>query len=309
MKKNSIWHIVWIISLYALLITILYLVVIYKVKWEDRDHNKYLYFYDCGDTFCTTDIKVDNYYSNVICNNKLCPIIVNTKNNLVVLRENGKEYIFDYLKGQIINDTYYYDVYNKVVKFIMRRRRSEKEINEYIESFEIDEDKKNSIIQKLKSINLINDNEYCSAYINDKLYMTKEGINKIKKDLLNQNIPIDVIEYNLKNVDSELINKRLEDIIIKKIKVNKKYSNNYLKNKILNDMINLGYDKNTILDIIDKNIVEDNNILIKEFDKTYSKLKNKYSEFELENKVKQKLILKGFNISDISRLIQEKEEN
>lgn len=107
MKKNSIWHIVWIISLYALLITILYLVVIYKVKWEDRDHNKYLYFYDCGDTFCTTDIKVDNYYSNVICNNKLCPIIVNTKNNLVVLRENGKEYIFDYLKGQIINDTYY----------------------------------------------------------------------------------------------------------------------------------------------------------------------------------------------------------
>ena len=220
-----------------------------------------------------------------------------------------KKSISDSLLKKIINDTYYYDVYNKVVKFIMRRRRSEKEINEYIESFEIDEDKKNSIIQKLKSINLINDNEYCSAYINDKLYMTKEGINKIKKDLLNQNIPIDVIEYNLKNVDSELINKRLEDIIIKKIKVNKKYSNNYLKNKILNDMINLGYDKNTILDIIDKNIVEDNNILIKEFDKTYSKLKNKYSEFELENKVKQKLILKGFNISDISRLIQEKEEN
>ncbi len=106
MKRNNVWHITWIISLYAVLITILYLVIVYKVKWENRDLSDYLYFYDCGSTFCTTTNKIDNYYSNIRCDNHSCPTIIDSKSGAVILRDNGKEYIYDYLNGKVINDNY-----------------------------------------------------------------------------------------------------------------------------------------------------------------------------------------------------------
>ena len=106
-KKNNVWRMTWIISLYAVLITILYLTVIYKVKWEDRDLNDYLYFYNCGSTFCTTTNKVDNYYSNIRCDNDHnCPTIIDSQGSVVILRDKGKEYIFNYLEGMVIDDNY-----------------------------------------------------------------------------------------------------------------------------------------------------------------------------------------------------------
>lgn len=220
-----------------------------------------------------------------------------------------KKHIDDSLYKKIIVDTEYYDIYNKVVKYILKKRRSEKEIYEYIKKFNIDENKINKIINKLKELKLINDLEYCKAYINDKLYLSKCGINKIRIDLLEQNIPYDVIEEELKNIDINILNDRLEKLIVKKIKNNKKYSNYLLKQKILNEMINLGYDKNNILEIIENNIESNASILETEFNKIYLKLKNKYSGVELKTKVKQKLIQKGFSMEEINKLLQEKTED
>lgn len=219
-----------------------------------------------------------------------------------------KKDIDNELLKKIIIGTNYYDIYNKTVKYILKRRRSENEINKYLNKFDISDNDKNSIINKLKDINLINDKEYCKAYINDKLYLSKDGIDKIKNNLLNENISSDIIDEELKNIDKEIFNERLEKLIIKKINSNKKYSNNYLKQKILNEFINLGYKKENIINIIENNIIFDDEVLKKEFDKVYNKLKLKYNGYELENKVKQKLIQKGFGIGEINNLLNEKTE-
>ena len=219
-----------------------------------------------------------------------------------------KKNIDNKLYNKILLDTNYYDVYNKTVKYILKRRRSEREIKIYLNKFDINKKDIDNIINKLKDINLINDREYCKAYINDKLFLSKEGINKIRDHLLQDNIPINLIEKELKNVDQDIFEERLEKLIIKKIKSNKKYSNIYLKQKILNEMINLGYEKEKVIKIIADNIENDDEILIKEFDKVYNKLKIKYSSFELETKIKQKLLQKGFSVGDINKLLQEKTE-
>lgn len=212
------------------------------------------------------------------------------------------------LYNEILLSTNFYDIYNKTIKYILKRRRSEKEITEYLNKYNITNEEKNNLINKLKDIKLINDKEYCKAYINDKLYLSKEGINKIKEDLLIQNIPIELIEEELNNVDMKLFNNRLEKIIIKKINSNKKYSNNFLKSKIINEMINLGYDKEKILNIINNNLNSDLYIIEKEFNKIYDKLKSKYDSYELKNKIKTKLVQKGFNLDDINKLLKEKTE-
>ena len=220
-----------------------------------------------------------------------------------------KKSIDNNLYEKILVDTSYYDIYNKTVNHILKRRRSEKEVRKYLCKFNISNNDMERIINKLKDVSLINDREYCKAYINDKLYLSKEGINKIKEDLIVEDISIEIIEEELSSADKELFNEKLEKLIIKKINSNKRYSNCYLKQKITSEMISLGYNKDIILDILENNLISDDNILENEFNKVYDKLKNKYSRYELENKVKQKLIQKGFGVGDINRLLQEKTED
>lgn len=236
--------------------------------------------------------------------------IITTYDNVIL--ENDllyKKSIDKELYNKIVYDTSFYDIYNKVVKYILKKRRSEKEILKYLEKYNLSKLDINKIIDKLKQLNLINDLEYCRAFINDKVYLSKNGFNKIRIDLLEQNIPIDIIENELSKVDQSIINNRLEKLILKKINSNHKYSNNHLKQKILNEMINLGYSKNSIIEILDKNMHNDEDIVKREFDKLYNKLKNKYSGNELNLKIKQKLLVKGFSLEQLNILIQEKTED
>lgn len=246
-------------------------------------NNKYKILID--DEFITT-------YDNVIL-----------ENELLYKKKLDKE-----LYNKIKKDTEYYDIYDKVVKHILKKRRSEKEVKCYIEKYTTNKNYVENIINKLKNINLINDLEYCKSFINDRVYLSKNGINKIKNDLLNQDIPLEIIEQELKNIDINIINQRLEKIIIKKINSNKKYSFNQLKQKILNELIILGYDKKMILEVIDNNTKDDNDIIKKEYNKLYNKLKTKYEGYELCSKIKQKLLIKGFTNEEINLLINEKKE-
>lgn len=209
------------------------------------------------------------------------------------------------LYKKIKNDTTYYEVYNDTVKYILKKKRSKKEIIDFLDKKHFD--KKDTIIKKLEDLKLINDIEYCASYINDKIYLSKNGINKIRIDLLNQNIPIDVIENELNKIDYSVLNDRLEKMIIKKIKYNRKYSNYQLSQKIMNEMVNLGYNKEQVIDILNQNLIVNDSIINNEFNKIYSKFKNRLSGVELNNKIKQKMLSKGFELEKINELIKKTE--
>ena len=107
MKKNTNWwKIVWIVGIYAILITILYLVVLYKVKWEHKDLNTYLYFYDCNRSLCTSTVSQDEYYTKVKCDDKLCPYITSVIDDSVILKNGNKTWIYNYIDGINIGEVY-----------------------------------------------------------------------------------------------------------------------------------------------------------------------------------------------------------
>lgn len=186
MKKNNLWRIIWIVGIYAVLVAILYLVIMYKVKWEDKDFNKYLYFYDCSNQLCTSEIAPDKYYSKIICEDKICPFIKEINNNYLVLSNNSKSWIYDYENDKIINNyfTSYEHLNNNYYKAIDSNNMygiididGNVLVNfeyEYIDDF------KNNILtykkdNKYKFLNTLNMNQNTELYdkivlINDKLY-------------------------------------------------------------------------------------------------------------------------------------------
>lgn len=197
-------------------------------------------------------------------------------------------------------ETSYYDTYNKCIKYCMKKVRSEDEVRKYLDKLEIDNEDSKKIINKLKNINLINDRTYVRCYINDKIYLSKDSLNKIRKDLNKQFINKEIIEEEMANIDYNDLEK-LEKLITKRINSNHRYSNYILKNKIVNEMMNLGYDYEDIISFFDKNIHDNYEILVKEYNKLYNKYYKKYEGSKLECFIKNKLYSKGFNYDDIKK--------
>ena len=220
------------------------------------------------------------------------------KNNILYKKELDEDLI-----KKIEQENNYYEAYNKIIKYIKTKLRSEFEIKKYMNKLEINESDKIKILEKLKIAKLIDDKFYAKAYIHDRISLSNEGPYKIKESLLKECIDENIINQELETLDKNEIKQKLKKLILKKLKTNHKYSENMFKQKILNYFINLGYDRNEIIEIIDNEKIDDNEIIKKEYDKLYNKLKQKYNDYELNIKIKQKLYQKGFKIEEINKIL------
>ena len=68
------------------------------------------------------------------------------------------------------------------------------------------------------------------------------------------------------------------------------------KNKIKQNLINLGYDLSIINKCLSEYDIDDNEIYQKELEKVRSKLSRKYTGKELEYKIKEYMYRKGFKV-------------
>lgn len=231
---------------------------------------RYKILFDNNDSIITFD--------NVILNNKL-----------LFNKEIDKELLID-----IKNQNEYYELLDKSIKLISKRLRSEFEIKNYLETKTNNIILIDNIIDELKIQNLINDQRFAKAYINDKINLSNDGIFKIKNNLLNLGIDEAFIDLELKKNKANINNDKLDKLVMKKIKVNHKYSNYMLKQKILNDMLNLGYDRDEIIRSINNYLIDDKDIYLNEYKRLYNKYKNKYNDVELKYQVEKRLLAKGF---------------
>lgn len=191
--------------------------------------------------------------------------------------------------------TYYY----MSLKYIQNRLRCEKEVRTYLAKKNVDKNIIDKVIEKLYKDSYLNDYVYIKSYINDCLNLSDKGPLKIKQELIKLDLDISLIEDTLDTIISKVdINKRIENIISKKIKLNKDKGSNYLKRKILFSLVNLGYNKEVILSVLNSISFNDSELIKKEREKAYNKYSKKYSGYELDLKVKSYLYRKGFNLGE-----------
>lgn len=206
--------------------------------------------------------------------------------------------ITDELKNKILEENKKYEIYEIALSYINKKLRSSKELKKYLIKKEYQSELIDQVIELLYNQGYLNDKVYSTSLVHDRIILSMDGPNKIKKELSDNGIDNNIIEEVIEEYTKDLELERIEKIVNKQIKLNKNKGSNLLKRKINMYLINLGYNYDSINTILNSVKISDNDLYKKEYDKLYNTLSKKYSGKELEYKLKQKLYQKGFNISD-----------
>lgn len=222
----------------------------------------------------------------------------------VILKYNllSKKDISLELLNKILEDNIFYEVYNYALYYIDIKMRNEKELKDYLKRKNYDDNVISEVIEKIKEEGLINDKRYVKAYTNDKINLSLYGPFKIKNELLKSNIEESVIDDYLNTIEEDVWLEKINKIIDKKVKSNKKLSNNYLKKKIGDDLYYLGYDREMFGSLLENININEEKTLEIEYQKAYKKYKNKYNGDKLKKVIREYLIRKGFSYENINNI-------
>lgn len=190
-------------------------------------------------------------------------------------------------------DNQYYEVYYTALNSIKSRFKSSYDVRILLLKKEYPSDLVDSVITKLNDQGYLNDLSFTKAFINNQMVTTNNGPNKIKRELLEHKVDCD-IDNELLVFDKELQLEKIEKLANRFYKSNRNKGGSVLKNKIHNDLYNYGYDNYLIDSVLnDLDFSNDKELARKEYEKLYKKLSNKYSGYELERKIQEKLFMKG----------------
>ena len=196
---------------------------------------------------------------------------------------------------KMLDENKKYISYNLAIKYLSVKMRSKKEIKEYLLKKDIEFETIDEVIKLLEKDHYLDDYTYSKAYVNDKILLSNDGPYKIKNKLLDLGICEDAINKALTVFNEDIQLEKIDKLVTKYINSNRNKSVYSLKNKIFENLTNLGYSKSLINDVMDKtSFNDDNDIAKKEYTKIYKRLSRKYSGSELDYKIKQKMYALGF---------------
>ena len=186
------------------------------------------------------------------------------------------------------------DVYYVALNSIKNRYRSVYELKGILLKKEYPIDLVDKAISKLLEQGYLDDRSYCRSFINNQMITTNNGPFKIIRELNEKKVDSNIIDEEISIFTEEEQIPKVKKIIEREIRSNHNRGGVVLKQKIYNDLKNLGYDISLINNIISSyEFGTDLNIARKEYDKLYKKYSRKYSGDELKYKIREKMYMKG----------------
>ena len=202
------------------------------------------------------------------------------------------------LLEQIIEENKYYEAYHSSLNYIEIKMRNKKEIIKYLTNKGFSSNEIEYVLEKLESLNLLNENSYIKAFINDKINLTNDGPFKIRNSLIELEFnEVDIDNY-LNTFNESIWEGKLIKLIDKKKSLMKNKSYYMFINKLKNDLYNMGYSK----ELIEKhllNIKYESNSIDKEFEKANKKFKSD------KTKITNSLLRKGYSYEEIKSKFSE----
>lgn len=191
------------------------------------------------------------------------------------------------------------DVYHEGLMSINHRFKSIYDLKETLLKKEYPIEMVDTAVDKLISQGYLNDRSFAKSFINNKIITTNNGPYKIRRELGEHRVDSNIIEEELVVFDEDTQLEKIRKVATRLYNSNRNKGGSILKKKIVNDLVNLGYDSLIISKVInDFDFSNDKDIAKHEYEKLYKKLSRKYEGKELEYKIKEKLYQKGLYYED-----------
>jgi regulatory protein len=161
-----------------------------------------------------------------------------------------------------------------------------------------------SVMEKLMKRKYIDDEFYVNQYIQMKKY--QYGPEKIKDELLKKGVDHALITKAMSTIHEKVI---LSELIPSKIKSIKNKSKRAMMNSVKTYFLSKGFTSELIESIIISHLSSysgnEIDLLKKAYEKLVHQYQKKYSGYELNQVIIQKLYQKGFKMEDIRNIIKE----
>ncbi len=188
------------------------------------------------------------------------------------------------------------------------KARTEKEVRDYLDKHEIDENIIPQVIQSLKEDNWINDRQYAQAIINSNQLSGDKGSYMLMRKISQKGVSKSIIQEVLQEFDMAEVAERTAEKLLKKYQG--KLPARALQDKIIQSLTNKGFsytEAKSAFDQLDSQVKEETvqELIFKELDKQYQKYSRKYEGYELKQRLTQVLARKGYDFSDIASALRE----
>ncbi len=205
--------------------------------------------------------------------------------------------------NKIIKENNFLKAYYIALKSLSNRMRTEKELNSILTKKNFNSKEIEYALNRLNKENYLNHDTYINAYIHDMLNIYLVGERKIYQNLINLGFKPQEITPYLEEIDPNIYITKITKYINKKLKSNKKSINEF-KRKTTIELLNKGFNKENISEVLNNiSITEDKTIIKKLITKEYNKYIKKYDLYTTKQKIRQYLYQKGYTNIDIDNYL------
>lgn len=190
-------------------------------------------------------------------------------------------------------------LFDKVLKYIDYKPRTKLEVKNYLEDHNATTTSIKNIIKRLVTINFIDDDRYARIFIEEEMRHQK-GPNAIKHVLLTKGIEEEIINKYLEEYSLDFLYENALDMGNKTLKTVVGLPVSKQKESVYTRLYRMGYDYSIINRVL--SVLEYSELDYSKLKKDYLKIKEKVDD---QNKIIQKLLAKGYNYSDIKKVIND----
>lgn len=216
-------------------------------------------------------------------------------------------------KEEIVASDHFQQHYQKAIHFLSFRMRSEAEMRRYLQQKGVDEKAIEQIITQLYREKLLEDAQFASMFVHDRLRHSQKGPLLIQQELLERGVAKAHIEAALSQYDETQQLAKIHQWLEKE----QKRQSSYPQRKRIEQIKRKLYQRGFSLDIITQalhewtftqNETEERELFKKQANKLYNKYRKKYAGSELILRLKQALYQRGFESDLIQSYIDTLDE-
>ena len=188
------------------------------------------------------------------------------------------------------------------------KQRTEKEVKDYLLSYEISEAIIPKVLDNLKADKWLDDRRYAESFAQQNLTSGDKGAYVLKQKLAQKGIEKTLLDEVFEGLDfSELASKVAEKLLRK---YQAKLPSKALKDKIIQSLQTKGFGYAEALATfealaIDKDEEQEEELIYKELDKQHRRLSKKYDGYDLKQRLTQALARKGYDYDDIRSALKD----